>query len=224
MKIQKILIFIFSLIFASCLIAQNHNDVLRLSEPGLGSSARALGMGNSFTAVADDYSAVYFNPAGLGLIKRFELTGSLNLNSFSNKTAFFTNSTRSNQNNFEYNQLGIVMPMPTIRGSWVFAAGYNRTKDFNRTLEFDGFNSGNNSLIQDITGFINEEIPLTYDLGLSYEVRDQNDNYENDATVINGRLNQSGRIKTEGNIGNWSFASSFEASKGFFIGGTFQLS
>ena len=33
----------------------------------LGFGARALGMGESFVAVADDISSVYYNPAGLAL-------------------------------------------------------------------------------------------------------------------------------------------------------------
>ena len=35
--------------------------------------ARAMGMGLAFTAVADDPSAIYFNPAGLGWQKHFEV-------------------------------------------------------------------------------------------------------------------------------------------------------
>ena len=40
----------------------------------LGAGARALGMGGSFTAVADDGTSAYWNPAGLGGLKRTELT------------------------------------------------------------------------------------------------------------------------------------------------------
>ena len=120
MKINKIILsFIVAAMMISQSYAQNFNDALRLSRPGLQSSARALGMGNSFTAIADDYAAVYLNPAGLGLIKRFEIAGSMNYNSYSNDVLFFENSLNSKRTNFEFNQLGIVAPMPTIKGSWV---------------------------------------------------------------------------------------------------------
>ncbi|OGR94516.1 MAG: hypothetical protein A2016_05950 [Elusimicrobia bacterium GWF2_62_30] len=38
----------------------------------LGAGARAPGMGNAFTAVADDVYAIYYNPAGLALLQRPE--------------------------------------------------------------------------------------------------------------------------------------------------------
>jgi tetratricopeptide (TPR) repeat protein len=39
----------------------------------LGQSARALGMGNCFTAISDDVTAVYYNPAGLTQLLKYEL-------------------------------------------------------------------------------------------------------------------------------------------------------
>lgn len=36
-------------------------------------SPRALGMGNAFTAVADDYSAIFYNPAGLARLEEGEI-------------------------------------------------------------------------------------------------------------------------------------------------------
>ncbi|MFA6434207.1 MAG: type IX secretion system membrane protein PorP/SprF [Elusimicrobiales bacterium] len=39
----------------------------------LGAGARAPGMGNAFTSVADDVYAIYYNPAGLALLERPEL-------------------------------------------------------------------------------------------------------------------------------------------------------
>ncbi|MFH2202160.1 MAG: type IX secretion system membrane protein PorP/SprF [Elusimicrobiota bacterium] len=40
----------------------------------LGAGARAPGMGNAFTAVADDVSAYHYNPAGLGLLRRAQMS------------------------------------------------------------------------------------------------------------------------------------------------------
>ena len=42
---------------------------------GLGVGARAMGLGGAFVAVADDASAVYWNPAGLAQLDRPELDG-----------------------------------------------------------------------------------------------------------------------------------------------------
>ncbi|MDD5259313.1 MAG: PorV/PorQ family protein [bacterium] len=39
----------------------------------LGPSARALGMGNSFTAISDNAAAAYYNPAGLAQLLKYEL-------------------------------------------------------------------------------------------------------------------------------------------------------
>jgi hypothetical protein len=222
MKIRIAILFI-GLCFQSS-FAQNYNDALLLSEPGLYYGARSLSMGNSFTSLSNDFSGVLFNPAGIGLIKTSQLSLGMNLNSLSNQTTFLNSATGVNKTQASFTQFGLVYPMPTAKGSWVFALGYNNTKDFNGTMEFNGFNSANNSMIQALTGEYNDQIPITNDVKLSYEIRDpQTDKYIRDTTLINGFLNQSGKIKKEGNIGKWSFASSMEFAKGFFIGGNFNI-
>lgn len=205
--------------------SQNYNDALLLSQPGLYSDARALGMGNSFSSLSNDFAGVLFNPAGIGLMKKGEISGGMSLNAFYNSTTFYGTTTSADQTSVNFKQIGIVYPVPTFRGSLVFAIGYNQVKDFNGIMEFNGYNSGTTSLIQNITGDYNyDEIPLTNDLGLAYEITDpQTNDYIKDTTRINGMLNQSGGIGKQGGIGKWSFASSFEAAKGFYIGGTFNI-
>ena len=44
-----------------------------------GFGARALGMGGAFTAVADDATAAYWNPAGLSQVRYVSVTPSLGL-------------------------------------------------------------------------------------------------------------------------------------------------
>ena len=74
--LTKIVVRIFSIaiFFSAYVLAQNYNDAIRVGFPGLGPDARALGMGNSFIAISDNAAGGYFNPAGLGLMKKSVLT------------------------------------------------------------------------------------------------------------------------------------------------------
>lgn len=45
----------------------------------VGVGARALGMGNAFTATANDASAIYWNPAGLGSVESIEFIGAYSI-------------------------------------------------------------------------------------------------------------------------------------------------
>ncbi|PJA98327.1 MAG: hypothetical protein CO128_07945, partial [Ignavibacteriales bacterium CG_4_9_14_3_um_filter_30_11] len=82
--------FIISILFLTTnFYSQGIPDVLRLGESGLGVGARALGMGNSYIGLSDDASAMYFNPAGLGLMNRIEISGGLNYDNLKNDVTFF---------------------------------------------------------------------------------------------------------------------------------------
>ncbi len=200
--------------------AQNFNDALRLSEPGLGFNARALGMGNAYVGISDDYSATFFNPAGLGLVKKMEIAGGLNYNKYNNDALFFGSSTDYSNSSTKLDQLSFTFPFPTIRGSMVFSIGYSKIKDFNQAVSFDGFNSTNTSMIRDLA-LSNDDV--AYDLGLSYPVYDDQGNYLYDDTNIMGNLQQSGTILSKGRLGKWSFAGAVEISKDVFIGGSFNI-
>ncbi|MBN2416784.1 PorV/PorQ family protein [bacterium] len=54
-----------------------------------GVSSRALGMGGAFTALADDPSALYWNPAGLATLRFYELVGTYTALSLDRKYNFF---------------------------------------------------------------------------------------------------------------------------------------
>ena len=221
-KLIALLVFCF---ISEISFSQNYNDALLLSEPGLYSDARTLGMGNAFISLSNNFAGVLFNPAGLGLMKRGEVSAGLSLNTFYNSTSFYGTTTEADQTSVDFNQFGVSYPVPTTRGSLVFAIGYNQTKDFNSIMAFNGFNTTNTSMIQNITGVYNDQIPLTNQLGLAYEIRTPppGSEYIKDTTRVSGMLNQSGEIDHDGGIGKWSFATAWEAAKGFFIGGTFNI-
>jgi hypothetical protein len=218
-KIFYFLVLLTSFSFNS--FAQNYNDAFRLSEPGIFLGARALGMGNGFSAIGNDFSAALFNPAGLGLIKKAELIGGFNLNSFNNKTNFF-NNTRSGaiDQNLKLGEFGVVIPVPTIQGSFVVALVFNQPKIFNSIVSFNGFNPNNNSYIQDLTDF-NDDI--AFKLALSYPLYDSKNNYLRDTTRIKGKLNQRGTYQQNGFLNNWNAAGAIEVEKDIFVGATISI-
>jgi long-subunit fatty acid transport protein len=203
------------IITAMVINAQDFNDALRLSEPGFLSSPRALGMGNAYTALSNDFSASLFNPAGFAFVKRTEFSGSVDYNSFANSTTFFNRQTDYSNNTTDLNQAGFVLPFPTTQGSFALAIGYNQIKKFDHAVKFSGYNPNNNSMIQDLTSG-NDDI--AFQLGLSYPLYNNQNNYLYDTTLISGRLNQSGNIINSGALNKWNLSGAIEFQKDFFIG------
>lgn len=209
-RFSKYLLILF-IIAVTTNYSQTINDALRLAFPGIGSSARALGMGNAYNALSYDYSGSLFNPAGLGTASRFEFSGSLLYDSFENNADFFGNTSQYSNSTTNLSQVGFVFPMPTRRGSLVFSLGYNQSKNFNSALKFDGFNSGNTSMIQSLLG----KRDISYQLYLTDTTGTQ--------TPINGKLNQSGDILEEGKINKWALAGAIEVAKDVYFGATLNI-
>ena len=109
---------------------------------GLG--VRAMGMGGAYAGVADDFTAVFWNPAGLAQMQRREVYVAFLRNAKENSatagsgTATQT-SAMADVSNTRFGSLGFVYPFPVYRGAFVLAAGFNRVKDFDWGLNRTGF-------------------------------------------------------------------------------------
>lgn len=103
-----------------------------------GVGVRAMGMGGAFAGVADDFSAVYWNPAGLAQLRQFEVYTGFLRNSFTDKSLQAGTPASAELENTRFGSLGVVLPYPVYRGSLVFAAGFNRVKDFDYALRILG--------------------------------------------------------------------------------------
>jgi hypothetical protein len=219
MKRISVLIIHLTLICIFSIQAQNPNDALRLSEPGIISNAGLLGMGNSGIAYNAGYSSGLENPAVFALTKRGLFSAGFFYNSLDNNVSFINNNTDLTQSSNHLSQISVAIPFPTRRGSMVFALGYNRIKDFNNSVNFNSFNSNNTSLIQDLTS-LNDD--LAYDLGLSYGVFN-NDQWQFDETIFEGNLNQSGSIIDKGGIDTWNLSGAVEFARNLFVGATLNI-
>lgn len=205
-KISSLLTVCFAagIFFSVDVHAQTVGDALRLAMPGLGTSARALGMGNSYIGLSDDASAAYFNPAGLGLLNRMEFSGGLNYFKSNNSASFMGNTMDYSNTSTNLDQISFAFPFPTLRGSLVFGLSYNAVSDFTGGAKFDGYNGGSTSMIQNL---LNTDVP--YDLYLCNA---------NNETPINGKLNQSGTVIQSGYVNNFTFSGAMEINKNLFVG------
>ncbi len=95
-----------------------------------GVGGRALSMGSAYTAVADDYSATLWNPAGLTQLRRMELFLSMLHFQYNDEATMSDLSTSDETSATKLNSIGFAFPIPTYRGSLVFAVGYNRIRNF----------------------------------------------------------------------------------------------
>ncbi|MFH1335234.1 MAG: outer membrane protein transport protein [Candidatus Zixiibacteriota bacterium] len=99
--------------------------------------ARALGMGGAYTAVANDATALVYNPAGLARVIRIEFSGGLTHQRINNKTDLGVGFNDGRlQNNTRFGSGNLVLPVPTYRGSLVLAFGVNRVKSFDQAMQF----------------------------------------------------------------------------------------
>lgn len=104
----------------------------------IGVGARALGLGGAYTALADDYTALFYNPAGLGQIRRMEFNLGYSHTQAKTEATFYGVKNLSDNSFTRLNSLGFVLPVPTYQGSMVLAFGYNKPHDFDDYLKVSG--------------------------------------------------------------------------------------
>ncbi|MCA9782562.1 MAG: hypothetical protein KDC10_03470 [Calditrichaeota bacterium] len=94
--------------------------------------ARAAGMGGAYEAVSEDWTASFWNPAGLARLRRVEFSGSFSMANRENSVAISSDGRPSDRRNSyaALDHIGYAMPVPTYRGSLVWGAGYARLQDF----------------------------------------------------------------------------------------------
>lgn len=129
--------------------AQTGEDILRFSERAPAVTPRATGLGGASIAGIGDYNAFFTNPAGLGLIRRSYVGGSLSFlnaeESAAYRTTGFAGTVDNTVSNTRLGHLAYLYKMPTVRGSLVIGGGFSQVQAFERDLLFEGEN-GNNSI------------------------------------------------------------------------------
>lgn len=101
-------------------------------------SARAMALGGSYTAVASDVSALFYNPAGLSAVKKHEWALSLERTSLASTGRFGGYpSSELRQEMTRIQSFGYLHPVPTVRGGLTFAFGFYRPRTFSELIGYE---------------------------------------------------------------------------------------
>jgi len=105
-----------------------------------GVGARTMGMGGASLGLADDFTALYWNPAGMAQIQKFEMFSSLSHNTAIADTYFTGDAvkTATSRSQMRLNSIGFVYPFQASRGGWAIAFGYNRPQNFDYQTAIQG--------------------------------------------------------------------------------------
>jgi hypothetical protein len=132
--------------------SQNVDDALRYSQNFYGGTARAISMGNAFTSLGADLSALSINPAGAGMFRSMEISFTPQLY-YNNTSSVFNNTkTTDYRYNFLLPQIGIVGSIVSNQNSsglvmLNFAYSYNQLNNYNENITMTGIS--NNSSMAD---------------------------------------------------------------------------
>ena len=105
-----------------------------------GVGARTMGMGGASLGLADDFTALYWNPAGMAQIQKFEMFSSLSHNTAIADTYFTGDAvkTGTSRSQMRLNSIGFVYPFLAKQGGWAIAFGYNRSQNFDYQTAVQG--------------------------------------------------------------------------------------
>ena len=208
--------------------SQFAEDALRFSQLGLGVGARALAMGNATVGFVNDYSALFWNPAGLASIRSYEFSVGLSGQGYGNDVTFFGVNNKATNTSTSLNNLGFVYPVATRRGSLTFAFGYGRVNDYTSYVTFDGFNSSSSIVQSMIPGTnVNSLSPssrrelldnnIPYQLYLADTVRGKL------APIVTGNIQQNVTVREGGGLNHWAFGGAMDLARDLSVGATLNV-
>ncbi|MFW5775380.1 MAG: OmpP1/FadL family transporter, partial [Chitinivibrionales bacterium] len=114
---------------------------LRADDPAFtmrGVGARAMAMGNAYVALSNDFSAVYWNPAGLGYTPVREFQIGIEGIKLETGTTFGSVRDDIDKNRMRLSHAGTVQAIPASRGGFSFAIGFSSPVTFDNAYSFHG--------------------------------------------------------------------------------------
>ncbi|NND77482.1 MAG: hypothetical protein HKN39_04810 [Flavobacteriales bacterium] len=216
-------------------LAQNESDALRYTFLDFNGSARYSAMGGAFGALGGDLSAIYNNPAGIGLYRSGEVSLSPGFVLNNSNSTFNGTSTSDGKFNFNIGNIGLAFAIPGRKDSKIrftqFGVNYNRLKDHHNYYTINGENA--TSSLSDVfadqafgipVSSFGDVQPFTGLLAWETFLIDQSAGtnvYE--SYVPNGLLEQTKTIETSGRVSETDLTFGINYDDRFYAGGSIGI-
>ncbi len=233
--------FIFS---AHFLFAQEPLDAVRYSWLSPQGTARAQSIGGAVSALGGDITALYTNPAGIGIYKTSELVLTPGITFNSSKATYRGSTASDDKSSFNYGPTGVVWGIPSYKANskWKgmsVGLAFNRMANFNSNVYISGENNQSSYSEKYLDQLINgnatnpDAAALDYPYGASLGLNtylldptyDSNDNltgYASNASVATG-LKQQQIINAKGGISTFSIGIGGNYNDVFYLGGSINV-
>jgi hypothetical protein len=215
---------LFTLFVTSSAFNQEIADALRVSRQGLHFNARALGLGNAYSTIGYDFSALGFNPATMALNNKASYTVTMNTNAFKSDADYYGANINFTTTSTTGSQTGVTVPLRLdSTRNVILGLGYTQSKDYNLGYQYEGFNGGSPSFVEALA---DKNDLLARSLGLSYATYDSSGNFVGDQTILGSNMYEKGYLLNEGGMFNFSVGASVEAVNNVFFGvsGNYNIS
>ena len=103
-----------------------------------GIGTRAYGMAGSFTALADDFSALFWNPAGLAFVPVREVHCAFDVDRRNTVSMLGKSDAPAFYQRLHINSAGLLRSVPTVSGGFAFALGFSSPWLLDDLQNYDG--------------------------------------------------------------------------------------
>lgn len=226
------------------LFAQEPLDAIRYSWIAPQGTARVQSIGGAISALGGDITALYTNPAGIGLYKTSELVLSPGFTFNNSRTTYRGSAATDSKSGFNYGPTGVVWGIPSYKANskWKNVSvglAISKAANFNSNIYATGENDQSSYSEKYLDQLINanatnpDEAAINFPYGASlglntylldptYDANNVLTGYASNASVSTG-LKQQHTINSKGGVSAFSVGVGGNYNDVFYIGGSVNI-
>lgn len=211
--------------------SQNDLDAIRYSRNGVNGTSRFVAMGGAFGAVGADLSCGAYNPAGLALYRKGDISLSGALKFTNNSGNIYNGNTTTFAGEGAFNNFGFASAWPAANDKEsrnIISFSSTQLQNFSNSSSFSGYTSSN-SIAKDMLDIANRK-NNTYALNSSYEglgyntyLLDSADGQFFSFIDLTKAVKQTRNVVTSGKVNDLNFSYAYAYKDQLYFGASIGI-